>query len=164
MKTVRTYVVLFLLYILQTALGPKLTVFGAIPDLMFVFAVCYAVVGTPFHSAVLFLVCGLLLDVSAGQMIGLGGIVYMYTGYVVAVLSERYFFDNLRAVLLWTFLATFVSQFLYCTLGFLIWGYGTLSFVSLKIIWIGIYNCIVALPFYFLFVQSTFFRRPALFD
>ena len=99
--------------LLQSAFFPTFTLFGARPDLVTVLAVLFGLYGGPRTGAVLGGVGGLLVDLLAGRLVGLGLLSRGVVGWVSGLLGRRIFSENWLVPVVAVLLGTILEQGLY---------------------------------------------------
>lgn len=91
---------------LQISLIPHLAVYGVVPSLLLVMTVSYAVLlGNPY-GLLAGLLAGALLDLTAGQMIGLRLVLYTGIAGLAGTLEPHFFKHSAVLAIIGSFLAT----------------------------------------------------------
>lgn len=81
---------IILIAVLQPTLFSALKIFGIAPDIFLVFVVATAFLRGKTEGAVCGAVCGLVFDFLAGRLIGVNALIFMYAGFCVGMIKERY--------------------------------------------------------------------------
>ncbi|MDI3280439.1 MAG: rod shape-determining protein MreD [Bacillota bacterium] len=103
--------------LLQNTAFSLLLFLGVKPDLVLLAVVAWALARGAKEGALLGGAAGLLLDLLRGHWVGLGAVTYLTTGYVVGLLEDRLFKENLLVPVVVSFFATFLDQLLFLLLG-----------------------------------------------
>lgn len=108
MKIAKTAVWIIIFYILQTCIAPYMRIYGAVPELLFVFAVCVAYFEKePICYSAVGVVCGLI----AGTVYGTNPVFYLIS-YIATVLlvsscAEIMYSKPLLLIMPFVFIMTF---------------------------------------------------------
>ena len=113
MKYLWSYITVLILFLMQTTLGGYIDIYGIAPNLVFVFAICYAMYNFPVRSAVLCVISGLLLDLYGCKTIGVNALLYMYIGLGVSLFGSTLMKKNIWAVALGTIVVSLLYQTVY---------------------------------------------------
>lgn len=81
-------------YLIQTTILCKLTVFGVMPDAVLVCVICYAIVFGREKGLIAAFIAGLLMDFCAGIFFGRHIIIYLLSSVLASVLAENTFGKN----------------------------------------------------------------------
>lgn len=154
MKKSKIYLLLFFVIIVQTTIINRLKIFGVFPNLVLVLAFVFPFFLKQFDAVVYGFVCGLLLDFLTGRIIGVNAILLTYAALAISLLSNKYVYINVINVFFVTLLMTFLYQFIYVFLHYLIWKNGTFIGALPKILLEAIYNSIIASVGYYI-IQKT---------
>jgi rod shape-determining protein MreD len=100
MKYLWSYLTLLILFVVQTTLGRYISIFSIAPNLVLVFAMCYAMYNFPVRSAVLCALSGLLIDLYGHGIVGINALLYMYLGLAVSFFASSLLKKNIWAVAL----------------------------------------------------------------
>ena len=84
----------FLVYILQTTILCKLTVFGIMPDAVLVCVLCYSMIFGKEKGFVAALIAGLLMDFLTGDFFGRHIWIYLLSSAFASFLAENTFGKN----------------------------------------------------------------------
>lgn len=75
---------------LQPTLFSALKIFGIAPNIFLLFVIAAAFIRGKTEGAVCGAVFGLVFDLLAGRLIGVNILIFMYAGYCVGMIKERY--------------------------------------------------------------------------
>ena len=147
MKKFLSAVILLLLFALQTSVMSPSVIFGIEINLVLVYTFAYAVNSDLFASAVMGALCGMLLDVSGGSVIGYNILIVMYLSALTSVVSFRFYSENRMVSVVIVTLSVFVCEFLRLVI------YGTL-FTDIEIMYTviryilpqAVLNAVVCVP------------------
>jgi len=113
MKYFWSYITVFILFLAQTTLGVYIDIYGIAPNIVFVFAICYAMYNYPVRSAVLCVISGLLIDLYGCKTIGINALLYMYIGLGVSIFGGTLMKKNIWAVAFGTIIVSVLYQVAY---------------------------------------------------
>ncbi len=134
MKYFWTYLTLLVLFVLQTTVGRYINIFGIAPNLVFVFAVCYAMYNFPVRSAVLCVVAGLLADIYGSGIMGINGLLYMYIGLAVSLFGSTLMKKSTPAVAIGVMVVSVLYQTVYFLICYTMRGYGPFVYTFVRLI------------------------------
>ncbi len=80
---------------LQASIFSVFNIKGAVPDLLLIFIIFFALINGPKKGGVYGLLCGLLEDLYLGRFIGMNAIAKGITGYAIGNLQINVFKENL---------------------------------------------------------------------
>lgn len=103
--------------LLQNTAFSLLLFLGVKPDLVLLVVVAWALTRGAKEGLFLGGAAGLLLDLLRGHWIGLGAVTYLTTGYLVGLLEDHLFKENVLVPMLVAFFATLLYQLLFLLLG-----------------------------------------------
>jgi len=118
-----TYVTLSVFFILQSTIGIYIDICGIAPNLIFVFAVCYAMYNYPVRSGVLCLIAGIVVDLYSRKYIGINALLYMYTGLAVSKLAATLIRKNVWTAALGVLIASAIYHTAILIIDFVVPGY-----------------------------------------
>lgn len=134
MKYFWSYFTVLVLFVVQTTLGKYIDVFSVMPNLVFVFAVCYSMFNFPVRSAVLCAVAGLLMDIYSCRIIGTNALMYMYIGLLVSLFGSSLMKKSIWAVALGVIIVSAVYQSVYFVVRYMLGGSGGFLYALVRII------------------------------
>lgn len=76
--------------LLQPTVMRWMEIFGIGPNIFLIFVIAAALIRGKRAGAVCGLVFGLVLDMLVGRMIGVNALIFMYAGFLVGILCERF--------------------------------------------------------------------------
>lgn len=97
----------------QSSLLMPLTLWGVLPDLALVIVATVALVQGPAVGGLTGLIAGLLLDVIAGRMVGLGALSKVAVGLGIGAVGQRVFGERIIVTAALVFVAAFVDRIVY---------------------------------------------------
>lgn len=98
-----------LIVVLQTTVLEYISIWNIKPNLPVIFIISVALLRGNPEGAIIGLVTGLVLDFSAGKLIGLNGLFGLYLGLVIGFFNKKLYRENLLIVFIFT---------LACSLGY----------------------------------------------
>lgn len=157
MKTIVWIVVVCLLYIVQCALIPLVTLNGIKPDLLLITVLSTGLlVGKEKGVAVGFF-AGLLADLASGGVFGSHTLSKMAIGYGAGMLERKVFKENILLPLLAVMVATVIHSVLMAgMLVFLGFRVEIISLVMHNLLPLLAYNVIVAVPIHLIIYKINY--------
>jgi len=121
------YALLIIIFVaLQSTIFRYIAFLNCAPQVVLILVVSVAVLRGQFAGALVGLIAGLLIDILGGRAIGFNAILYMYIGFFVAWISDRFYNTRYKVVLIFVIAANVVYDLLYYFFSFVIWGKGDL--------------------------------------
>lgn len=108
-----TALILISNFILQSTVLQHFRVFGVIPNTSLIIVVIFALLGGKYKGACTGLVAGLIQDVFFGGVIGINALIYFLIGYMVGLLDDKVFKENLILPFLTILGSTIVYNLMY---------------------------------------------------
>ena len=93
-RRISTIIFILLAFLLQTTVFHKLALANVVPNLLLILTVCYSYMRGRTSGEVIGLVCGLMLDMMYGSVIGLYAFIFMTIGFLCGYCQKIYFTDN----------------------------------------------------------------------
>ena len=93
-RRISTIIIILLAFLLQTTVFHKLALANVVPNLLLILTVCYSYMRGRTSGEVIGLVCGLMLDMMYGSVIGLYAFIFMTIGFLCGYCQKIYFSDN----------------------------------------------------------------------
>ncbi len=144
-----TGILILLTATLQTTVIRGLEVFHVIPNLLFIVVVSYGILHDDYSSLFVGAVCGLILDVLGGRVVGINTLICTYVAYLCLLISDNLFNNNAFVAMVFVLLLSIPYEVLTYLCYFVIWGKGSLWYaVFHKILPIAVYNFLFTLPLY----------------
>lgn len=147
MKNILTYLILILVFVLQSTLCRYVEVLHIMPNLLLVFVVCYSMNAVPVRATVLAAVTGMLMDLFNARYIGINAVMMMYLGLILSCVSSDYIRTNFLTVLISTALSTFLYEGIYSFLMYFIFGKMSASVMLTVVSLEAVYNTVAACAF-----------------
>lgn len=149
MKHVLTGILIVLLTVVQTTVLRGIEIFHVIPNLLFIFVVCYSLLRSDYSALFVAAVCGLVLDVLGGRAIGINTLLCTLSAYTCVAVSGSLFNNNSFVAMVFVLLLSLPYELFIYVFYFVIWGRGALGFVLLhKLIPAVLYNFVMTLLIY----------------
>lgn len=133
-RLISTILVVFVCFVLQTTLFQTLALADVVPNLLLIATVAYGYMGGEKEGILVGLLCGLLIDLFFGSVIGLNSLILMIIGYLNGVLNKIYYTDDLTIPLIIICISDIFYNFLYYMFEFLLRGRLNLFFYLKRII------------------------------
>ena len=90
-RRISTIIIILLAFLLQTTVFHKLALANVVPNLLLILTVCYSYMRGRTSGEVIGLVCGLMLDMMYGSVIGLYAFIFMTIGFLCGYCQKIYF-------------------------------------------------------------------------
>ena len=153
----------FVLYILQSTPG-FMSVFGIKPVFMLSFCIVLAMLDENWQAGFVYLVGGMLTDLSSGRIVGIYSILLLLVCFM-AIVSVKFFFKpTLRNIYAYNLIAMVVMLSVDFFFSFMFGGFtGKLLYYFKSVLLVSIYSSAFSIPFYFFidFINLRFIRFDA---
>lgn len=110
---VKKFPLLFLISILvvitQQAFFWRFSVLGIVPDIVFVYIVCFSLIRNEVESIIIALFTGIVRDSFFPSVFGINTIVYIITSYLVGLIQKRIYKDSVIVPIFINFGATYLK-------------------------------------------------------
>lgn len=94
-KKIVAVVVIFLAFLLQTTVFHAIALADVVPNLLLVVTITFAYLRGRTSGLIIGFVCGIMLDMMYGSVIGLYAFIFMTIGFIVGFCQKIYFTDSL---------------------------------------------------------------------
>ena len=146
----------FLGLFLQTTFFGAFTIRGAIPDMLLVLVIFYALFNGANKGIIYGVICGLLEDLYIGRFIGVNSISKGITAYIVGRLQGNVFKENLLVGIISVVGGTLLNSLIILVLSMKSIVVSNLDqSILLNILYQGIYNTLIAIPMYIWYYRSS---------
>ncbi|CFX80796.1 Cell shape-determining protein MreD [Syntrophomonas zehnderi OL-4] len=146
----------FLAIFLQSTFFNSYSIKGAVPDIVLVFVIFYALLNGGRKGAYYGLCCGLLEDLFIGRFIGINAIAKAITAYVIGILQGRVFEENVIVGIIGVILGSIINAGLLLVLVLLNFSaFNVNELLFMDMLYQTLYNALVAAPIYIWFYQSS---------
>ena len=153
----------FVLYILQSTPG-FMSVFGIKPVFMLSFCIVLAMLDENWQAGFVYLVGGMLTDLSSGRIVGIYSILLLLVCFM-AIVSVKFFFKpTLRNIYAYNFIAMVVMLSVDFFFSFMFGAFtGKLLYYFKNVLLVSAYSALFSIPFYFFidFISLRFIRFDA---
>lgn len=157
-KKVTAFLVVIIAYLLQTTVFQHLQLANVVPNLLLVVVVSYAYLRGRTSGLLIGFLCGLILDMHGGTVVGLYAFILMSIGFVVGFCQKFYFTDSLLLPAILIVSSDFVYSIYYYVTEFLMRGRLHLGFYFLHVILPEmIYTVLIGIVLYRLIVSLEHF-------
>ncbi len=156
MKPIIISLIVILNLILQSTVFQWFKIYGVLPNTALILVICFAVYSGRNKGATIGFFVGILHDIILGRIIGLNALVFMIIGYLVGLMDQKIFKENLLIPFILTGVATVFYEIINLLLIFLL-GYRIELFNIFKkmLIVAVLYNCILS-PIIYFYVSKLF--------
>lgn len=104
-----TALIVIAAYLLQCTVFPHLELAGIKPNLLIIVTAAFGFMRGSREGMLVGFVCGLLMDIQFGDVIGLYALIYLVAGFINGLFERLYFDDDIKLPIL----LIAVSEFLY---------------------------------------------------
>ncbi len=133
-RKIASLFVIILAFLLQTTVFKGLELAGVVPQLMLVATVSYAYLRGRTSGLLIGFLCGLMLDMYGGTVIGLYAFIFMTIGFAVGFCQKFYFTNNLVLPAILIVSGDFVYGIYYYITEFLMRGKLYIGFYMLHVV------------------------------
>lgn len=116
------FLFILLAFLLQTTIFKVIALADVVPNLILVVTISYAYLRGRTSGIVIGFICGIMLDMMYGSVIGLYAFIFMTIGFVVGFCQKLYFTDSLLLPLVLIAVSDLVYCFYYYITEFLMRG------------------------------------------
>ncbi len=146
----------FLALFLQSAIFRTFSINGAIPDMVLVLVVFYALLNGAGKATVYGVLCGLLEDLYIGRFIGINSISKGITAYIIGRLQGSLFKENIIVGVIGVIAGTVLNSGLLFILSLTSFEVFNLDqSIYIDMVYQGIYNTLIAIPMYVWYYRSS---------
>lgn len=139
----------FFLIIIQTTVLSHIRILGVMPNLLLCATICFSLISSDYRGIIFAGVCGLLLDMTGGRLIGVNTLLLLYASLGILLICDKLYNNNEIVAAIITFVITAVYAIVIYITNFLIWGETAVFFALLrKIIPEMIYNTVASVFLY----------------
>lgn len=157
-KKITTFLVIIIAYLLQTTIFQHLQLANVVPNLLLIVVVSYAYLRGRTSGLLIGFLCGMILDMHGGTVVGLYAFILMSIGFVVGFCQKFYFTDSLLLPAILIVSSDFVYSIYYYVTEFLMRGRLHLGFYFLHVILPEmIYTGLIGIVLYRLIVSLEHF-------
>ena len=103
-----TAIVLFVFYLLQCTLFPRLTLASVKPNLMLILTASCGFMRGPKDGMLVGFFSGLLMDIQFGNILGFYALLYLLAGYVNGLFEQMYYAEDIKLPLALTGATEFI--------------------------------------------------------
>lgn len=146
----------FLAIFLQSTFFNAYTINGAVPDMVLVFVIFYALLNGGDKGAWYGFFCGLLEDLYMGRFIGMNAISKSITAFIVGRLQGRVFEENVAVGIIGVIFGSLINGGLVFILALLYFAVFHIDrTIILNILFQTGYNTLITTPIYIWYYQSS---------
>ncbi len=139
-------VFIFVITVLQSTVIRGIEVFNAVPNLLFITVICYSLLCGDYSAIAFGVVCGLLLDITGGRIVGLNTLLCTFAAYFCICVSGNLFNNNAFVSMVFVLLLSIPYELITYLLYFAIWGHGSFFYALLAhVLPAALYNFVVTL-------------------
>lgn len=145
----------FLALFMQSTIFRTFSLYGAIPDMILVLVVFYALFNGAHKAAVYGVLCGLMEDLYIGRFIGINAVSKGITAYITGRLQGSVFKENIIVGILGVIGGTVINSGILFILSVTSFGVFNLDHsIFMDMCYQGIYNTLIAIPMYVWYYHS----------
>lgn len=123
-----SYLTLCVFFVLQTTVIHYIDVFGIVPNLIFVYALCYSMYNFPVRSAVLCVIAGIITDMYTMHYVGLNALLIMYMGLSISIFASTLIKKNIFAVTVVVLIASMLYHSVILIINYVVPSYSGFSY------------------------------------
>ena len=139
-------VFIFAMTVLQSTVIRGIEVFHVVPNLLLITVICYSLLCGDYSAIAVGVVCGLLLDITGGRIVGMHTVLCTFAAYFCVCVSGNLFNNNALVSMVFVLLLSIPYEFLTYLLYFAIWGHGSFFYALLvHVLPAAVYNFVVTL-------------------
>ena len=153
----------FILYVLQSTPG-FLSVFGIKPVFILPFCIVLAMTDESWQAGIVFIVGGLLTDLSSGRIVGIYSILLILICFMAFLAVKFFFKPNLRNIFFYTLFAMVLMLSLDFFFSFMFRDYtGKILYYIKHVLLVCLYSSAFSTPFYYFieYINGRFLRFDA---
>lgn len=142
-------------FLLQTSVFPFFTLFGTVPNIILLLVVSIAVMNGSTSAMIVGFICGLLIDIMYGGVVGVYAFFYMFLGYINGYFHVLFFAEASFLPLILVFINDFIYNILIYLIFFLPqkkWNF--LFYLKKNILPELIYTTVISLIMYQIFLKT----------
>ena len=115
MRNFKTFLWIFIVFLIQTVILARVHIFGAVPSLVMAYVVCVMLLENEFRNAVtISIICSAAMGTLGGREFAVTVLFYVYSSIIIFALRKKpAYVGNLPKAVVWTFLASGVMEILY---------------------------------------------------
>jgi rod shape-determining protein MreD len=156
--TVKKFPVLFLisilLIIIQHAFLWRFDIFGVIPDIVFVYIVCFSLIRNEVESIAIALFTGIVRDSFFPGVFGINTIVYILTAYIVGKIQKRIYKDSIIVPVFINFGGTYLKGLINFAFFYLLsFKYDFSKFALERNLIESLYNSLISIIIYMIILK-----------
>ncbi len=150
-KVIISILIILVAFLLQTTFFQALELANVVPNLLLVVTVSYGYLRGRTHGMWIGLVCGLMLDMMYGSVIGLYGFIFMTIGFFIGYIKKLFFTESIILPIVLISVGDFVYNMYYYITEFLLRGRLHFFFYLTRVMLPEIlYTVIIGLLLYYL--------------
>lgn len=115
MRNFKTFLWIFIVFLIQTVILARVHIFGAVPSLVMAYVICVMILENEFRNAVtISIICSAAMGALGGREFAVTVLFYVYSSIIIFALRKKpAYVENLPKAVVWTFLASGVMEILY---------------------------------------------------
>lgn len=161
MKSIYIPIIVIINFIFQTTILQYVSIGGVVPNTTLITLVSISLLKGKKTGSILGISMGLLQDIVFSDVIGVNALIYFFIGYLVGLVDNKVFKDNLWVALIFTLLSTVFFHILFYVLMYFLSINMSFMAIFRKIVLIElIYNMILSIPIFR--VINKLFKGPRL--
>lgn len=125
--------IIIICFLLQSTVFQVIALADVVPNLLLVITVAAGYMRGREEGLLIGLICGLMVDLAYGDVIGICALIYMVIGYLNGILNMLFYRDVLTVPILLVAVSDFLYNFLYYIFEFLLRGRLNLFFYFRRI-------------------------------
>jgi len=147
------FIFVFLLF--QTTLLQYAAIYGTMPNILMVFIIVTSLIRGNIEGSIAGFFAGLAIDMMFGSVLGFYALLGFYLGIAAGSANRRMFRDNLLVALFFTFVYSVLYEIIVYIVNNIMGGEMELLYALSRVILPeAVYNCVTAVPIYWLVMKA----------
>lgn len=110
-KIISYAALIFIIALIQSTVLESISIFNIKPNLLLIFIISVALLGSNIEGAVTGFLCGLTQDLLSGRVIGFYALLGLYLGLGIALINKRLYKENVLVAIFTTFVSSIIYEF-----------------------------------------------------
>ncbi len=119
-RLILAVLIILVAYLLQSTLFQKFTFLSVAPNLLLIVTFCFGFIKGKHYGVYVGFLCGMLIDLMHGDVIGFQTLIYMYIGYMNGYFNKLFFDEDITLPLVLLILSDFLYSMYYYVFAFLL--------------------------------------------
>ena len=121
-RTITMTLLILITFILQSTVFQSLSIASIVPNLLLILTVSFGFMRGKKEGRLVGFVCGILIDIFYGNLLGFYALIYMYIGYLNGFLCKVYYDEDVKVPMILTAISDLAYGFAVYGLQFMLRG------------------------------------------